>query len=60
MKDIILLLFLLGSGINLIVADQASDFAKCVYLLLFLVANALWTVFTKQGKRLVKLIEDYN
>lgn len=60
MKDFILLLILLGSGINLIVADQASDLVKCVYLLFFIVATALWIVFTKQGKWLVKLMEDYN
>lgn len=60
MKNFILFLFLLGSGINLIVADQASDLAKCVYLFFFLVAIVLWVVFSKQGKNFVKLMEDYN
>ena len=60
MKNFILFLFLLGSGINLIVADQASDLAKCVYFFFFLVAIVLWVVFSKQGKNFVKLMEDYN
>lgn len=60
MKNFILFLFLLGSGINLIVADQASDLAKCVYLFFFLVAIVLWLIFSTQGKNFVKLMEDYN
>ena len=60
MKNFILFLFLLGSGINLIVADQASDLVKCVYLFFFLVAIVLWLIFSTQGKDFVKLMEDYN
>ena len=60
MKNYILFLFLLGSGINLIVADQASDLVKCVYLFFFLVAIVLWLIFSTQGKNFVKLMEDYN
>lgn len=59
MKDFILFLCFLGSGINLIIADQVSDFTKCVYLFFFLIAIALWLVFTKQGMQLVKLVDDY-
>ena len=60
MKNFILFLFLLGSGINLIVADQASDLVKCVYLFFFLFAIVLWLIFSTQGKNFVKLMEDYN
>lgn len=60
MKNFILFLFLLGSGINLIVADQASDLVKCVYLFFFLVTIVLWLIFSTQGKNFVKLMEDYN
>ena len=58
MKDLILAIALLSTGINLVTASPTSDFHKCLSMFLFVVADALWICYSSQGKRLMKNLNE--
>lgn len=58
MKDLILAIALLATGINLVTASPVSDFHKCLSMLLFVVADALWICYSSQGQKLIKNLSE--
>lgn len=54
MKDFILTIALVTTGINLITTSPVSDFHKCLSMFLFVVADALWICYSSQGQKLIK------